>query len=260
MPVVHGRHGNSQPGPAHRPATDHNPSHEHQAAHHHHHEHERGHESPCCACEPQLRHTGGDAAAAVAPPGMSGPDVLMLRIPAMDCLVEENQIRRLLDGRADVQRLHFDLAGRTLAIDASEEGWNELVSAIEQGGFKVETLAAPPTAEAARAQSRRELWRLLAALTLAGLAETLGFAGMDALVWQAAGMALAALAIAMAGLAVFRKGLAALFKGQLNIHALMTVAVTGAFLIGEWPEAAMVMALYSLAELIEARSVDRARN
>jgi len=40
----------------------------------------------------------------------------------------------------------------------------------------------------------------------------------------------------------------------------MTVAVTGAFLIGQWPEAAMVMALYSIAELIEARSLDRARN
>ena len=40
----------------------------------------------------------------------------------------------------------------------------------------------------------------------------------------------------------------------------MTVAVTGAFLIGQWPEAAMVMALYAIAELIEARSVDRARN
>lgn len=40
----------------------------------------------------------------------------------------------------------------------------------------------------------------------------------------------------------------------------MTVAVTGAFAIGQWPEAAMVMALYAIAELIEARSVDRARN
>jgi Cd2+/Zn2+-exporting ATPase len=36
--------------------------------------------------------------------------------------------------------------------------------------------------------------------------------------------------------------------------------VTGAFLIGQWPEAAMVMALYAIAEMIEARSVDRARN
>jgi len=40
----------------------------------------------------------------------------------------------------------------------------------------------------------------------------------------------------------------------------MSVAVTGAFLIGQWPEAAMVMALYAIAELIEARAVDRARN
>src|SRR5690606_31656000 len=47
---------------------------------------------------------------------------------------------------------------------------------------------------------------------------------------------------------------------RFNINALMAVAVTGAFLIGEWPEAAMVMALYSLAELIEAHSVDRARH
>ena len=40
----------------------------------------------------------------------------------------------------------------------------------------------------------------------------------------------------------------------------MSVAVTGAFLIGQWPEAAMVMALYAIAELIEAKAVDRARN
>ena len=58
----------------------------------------------------------------------------------------------------------------------------------------------------------------------------------------------------------FRKGLAALLHGRLNINALMTVAVIGAFVIGQWPEAAMVMALYAIAELIEARAVDRARN
>ena len=40
----------------------------------------------------------------------------------------------------------------------------------------------------------------------------------------------------------------------------MSVAVTGAFVIGQWPEAAMVMALYAIAELIEARAADRARN
>jgi Zn2+/Cd2+-exporting ATPase len=68
------------------------------------------------------------------------------------------------------------------------------------------------------------------------------------------------MAIWLAGFEVYSKGFTALFKGRLNINALMTVAVTGAFAIGQWPEAAMVMALYSIAELIEARAVDRARN
>ena len=67
-------------------------------------------------------------------------------------------------------------------------------------------------------------------------------------------------AIGLAGFSTYRKGLAALMQARLNINALMTVAVTGAFLIGQWPEAAMVMALYAIAELIEGRAVDRARN
>ena len=40
----------------------------------------------------------------------------------------------------------------------------------------------------------------------------------------------------------------------------MSIAVTGAMLIGHWPEAAMVMFLFTLAEMIEAKSLDRARN
>jgi len=41
---------------------------------------------------------------------------------------------------------------------------------------------------------------------------------------------------------------------------LMSIAVTGAMIIGHWPEAAMVMVLFALAEVIEAKSLDRARN
>jgi Cd2+/Zn2+-exporting ATPase len=41
---------------------------------------------------------------------------------------------------------------------------------------------------------------------------------------------------------------------------LMTVAVIGAVAIGQWPEAAVVIWLFGLAELIEALSLERARN
>lgn len=101
---------------------------------------------------------------------------------------------------------------------------------------------------------------MVLALALAIAAETLSFFAPDTTVFKGIGMAVAAAAIWLAGFSTYRKGFAALMQGRLNINALMTVAVTGAFLIGQWPEAAMVMALYAIAELIEGRAVDRARN
>ena len=101
------------------------------------------------------------------------------------------------------------------------------------------------------------LSRTVAALVLALGAELLSAFGPESVQWL--GMALAVAAVALAGLSTYIKGFNALRRGRLNISALMTVAVTGAFLIGEWPEAAMVMALYALAEWLEARAVDRAR-
>jgi Cd2+/Zn2+-exporting ATPase len=97
--------------------------------------------------------------------------------------------------------------------------------------------------------------RIAAALAVALGAEVCHWLGQD---WL--GMALAVAAIALAGLGVYRAGIRSLLRGRLGIHALMSVAVTGAFLIGQWPEAAMVMALYALAERIEDQAMDRARH
>jgi Cd2+/Zn2+-exporting ATPase len=102
--------------------------------------------------------------------------------------------------------------------------------------------------------------RLGAALALAIAAELLHFMAGDALWSKGLGLAVAAVAIGLSGMETYTQGFAALRRGRLNINALMSVAVTGAFLIGQWPEAAMVMALYAIAELIEGRAADRARN
>ena len=97
--------------------------------------------------------------------------------------------------------------------------------------------------------------RIAAALALATGAEAAHWMQQDY-----AGMALAVVAIALSGLGVYRVGLKDLARLRLGIHALMAVAVTGAFLIGQWPEAAMVMALYVAAERIEDGAMDRARH
>src|SRR5574337_176925 len=100
----------------------------------------------------------------------------------------------------------------------------------------------------------------LLALALAIAAEAWSYLAPDTPSFRIAGLGVAAIAIALAGREVFATGLTALRHGRLNIDALMTVAVTGAFMIGQWPEAAMVMALYAVAERIEARAVSRARH
>lgn len=184
---------------------------------------------------------------------------LLLRIPAMDCPTEEGQIRRAIEHLPGV-RLQFNLPGRSLAVDAPSNTWEPVIAAIQAAGFQTETLSAPPAAEDTAKAQRSELIRLIAALAVAIAAEGVHFLAPETLLWKGVGMGVAAGAIALSGLAVFKKGLSALFRGQLNINALMSVAVIGAFVIGQWPEAAMVMALYSLAELVEARSVERARN
>ncbi len=178
----------------------------------------------------------------------------------MDCPTEEAQIRRLLEPLAEVRALHFDLPARVLGVEAPPAAWSAVADSLRGAGFDSQTLSAPPAAADTARSQRRELWRLVAALAVAVVAELFHFFAPDTQAWMIAGMAVAAAAIGLAGTAVLRKGLSALRRGQLNINALMTVAVVGAFAIGQWPEAAMVMTLYALAELIEARSVERARN
>ena len=210
------------------------------------------------------------------PAASEAPDAVVLSIPLMDCAAEESDIRHALDAVAGIRSLRFQLGQRTLTIDAPPEVIPAAIDAVNRSGYPARRLmpgeqpgpaSEPdhaghehgPAQDVAQSPSDG-LVRYGAALALALGAELLHFFAPDTLPWKLSGMALAAVAIGLAGFSTYAKGWAALRRARLNINALMTVAVTGAFLIGQWPEAAMVMALYAIAEWIEARAVDRARN
>lgn len=183
------------------------------------------------------------------------------RIATMDCSAEEAEIRRALEPVQGIRGLSFQLSTRTLAIEASEAALPSALLALRKIGFDPQELPHQEGAVSGLEHSFPSgVPRLVIALVLALGAEMLAFFAPDTRVWQAAGMAIAAIGIWLAGLETYTKGFSALRHARLNINALMSVAVTGAFLIGHWAEAAMVMALYALAELLEARAVDRARN
>jgi len=67
------------------------------------------------------------------------------------------------------------------------------------------------------------------------------------------------LAALSGGVLVFPQALSAVRHLKLDMNVLMTVAVAGAWLIGEHAEAASVIFLFALSELLETLSANRAR-
>lgn len=69
-----------------------------------------------------------------------------------------------------------------------------------------------------------------------------------------------AAAMLVAGIPVGWSGFRALLRfGQADINLLTTIAALGAFVLGEWAEAALVLTLFGIGEYLEERASERSR-
>ena len=203
---------------------------------------------------------GSTCAIPIAPVVMSTPEggrTDSFRIEAMDCPTEEALIRQALTPVVGILSLEFNLLQRTLQVRHTLTTVDPIQAAIASIGMTAEPVE--PTSQPTQETSEpAKPWWPLALSGIAALgAETIEWLHL-APTW--ATMVLALLAVVSGGLGTYKKGWIALSHLNLNINALMSIAVTGALLIGQWPEAAMVMFLFGVAERIEAMSLDRARN
>jgi Cd2+/Zn2+-exporting ATPase len=192
----------------------------------------------------------------------AGPlELTSLRIEKMDCPTEEGVIRKRLASEASVHDVRFDLLARVLTVTHAAGARPQLLAALDDVELPGEVLSPAGESVVASTAAPSRGWFTDNARLLAGGASAIGAEaaalGIGDTAWPV--LALALLAIALTGLTVYRKGWVAIRQRTLNINALMTIAVTGAVLIGQWPEAAMVMFLFAVAEAIEARSLARAR-
>ena len=246
-------------------ARDHGPTCDHDHAQDHGHDHGHGPDAhthahaaadACCGQATQTYCLTGVCTTNPAPEGTSR---VRYRIDKMDCPTEERLIRNKLEAMPGVVQLDFNLLQRELTVYHRLEQPQEITAVLSKLDMAPNVLEAnAPVSVLPPALSPRQKGLLAVAGVAAVAAEAIAWStGRET---SSMVMALAAVSIVSAGLPTIKKGWVALKNLTLNIYFLMSIAVTGAVALGKWPEAAMVVFLFAVAEAIEALSLERARN
>ncbi|MDB5855302.1 MAG: cadA1 [Herminiimonas sp.] len=215
--------------------------------------------APCCCPSGNCASTTPSVADPL--PISTGEYSAQYRIQNMDCPTEERLIRNKLEGIPGIVRLDFNLMNRVLNVHHRLVSPEAVLRALKSIGMQAEPFGVDmPSTTVAEEAGLSTMQKSL--LGLSGVAAV----AAEVLAWTSHSDAsplvigLAVVSILAGGLPTLRKGWIALKTFTLNINFLMSLAVVGAVAIGQWPEAAMVVFLFAVAELIESMSLNRARN
>ena len=178
----------------------------------------------------------------------------VFRVEGMDCNEEVVILERRLKPLAGLEAVSADLIGQRLHVkyDAAKLTTSAIVDAVGQTGMRMWLEHEEPASDGSALAWR---WRLMVAATAAAAA---------GIVLSLAGFAIAAAAVFAAAAVVgaiypARRAITAIRSRTLDINTLMVVAVVGALLLGEWLEAAAVVCLFAVAQWLELRTMERAR-
>ena len=170
----------------------------------------------------------------------------VFRVDGLCCGEEAKILERRLRPLKGVEEISADVVGQRLRViyDAAVLSTNGIVDAVAETGMRAwleheKPIAAPTSA------SRGRLVLLSGAALVAGLALQY-FDRPESLVIPAY-----LVAVLSGGVYTGRRALQSLRGRTLDINVLMLVAVAGAMALGEWSEAATVVVLFAIAQLLE---------
>ena len=180
----------------------------------------------------------------------------IFKIEGMDCHEEVAILEKRLKKLTGLEAMAADVLRQRLTItyDAAKLSTATIAEAVAQTGMRAWLEHDEPVGPAPSAATRRLLVIVSGVLVRVGMA--LEFAHVN----RGAMIAAYALAIASGGVYSVRRALQAARSLSLDINVLMAVAVVGAMFLGQWGEAASVVFLFALAQLLEARAMERARS
>ncbi|MEX3921019.1 heavy metal translocating P-type ATPase [Paraburkholderia sp. BR10872] len=262
---AHGHEHAHDQGHAHGHDNDqgrgHGHNHDHDNEHGHGQTEPNSHAHAHSCCHGDTAHSTPPQSQRNTAPAPEGTRRARWRIQNMDCPTEERLIRNRLESLPGVVRLDFDLLARELTVHHRLDDTQPVVAALRALDMAPRELDESASAQDAPPAPVGLVLRQKLLLAVSGVAA----AGAEVLAWRTGRetsllvLACAAISIVCAGLPTLRKGWIALRNFTINIYFLMSLALIGAIAIGKWPEAAMVVFLFALAEEIEALSLERAR-
>ncbi len=147
-----------------------------------------------------------------------------------------------LEGVADAQ-VNFGASKLTVYGNASLEELHEA------GAF--EKLTIYPEKEKRAPVTKEPFWKRHSLLGLSLVFMIAGYLFTNNLLFAAA--------ILLGGFPLFKTGLKNLTRLEFDMKTLMTIAIIGAAIIGEWSEGAVVVILFAISEVLEGYSMDKAR-
>ena len=182
----------------------------------------------------------------------------------MDCASCAATVERALKQLAGVDHVDVDVVGGRVRVQYAPGSVEraDLEGSIRRVGYHVEP---PARAASARGEplAARPFWARRGRIVMTVAAGVLLATGLI-LLWiipaHRAGLVALALSTVAGGWFVVPRGVRAAMTRALDMNFLMSIAAVGAWLIGEPTEAAATLFLFSIAELLESYSMDRARH
>jgi Cd2+/Zn2+-exporting ATPase len=177
----------------------------------------------------------------------------VFRVEGMDCNEEVVILERRLKPLDGMEAIAADLIGQRLHVkyDAAKLTTSAMVDVVGQTGMRMWLEHDEPVVS----DSIRVRWRLMAvagaALAAGASAAVLHQPGVANVLWVAGAIA--------GGVFPARRALTAIRSRTVDINVLMVVAVAGAIALGDRLEAVSVVFLFAVAQWLEVRTLERAR-
>jgi Cd2+/Zn2+-exporting ATPase len=193
---------------------------------------------------------------------------LTLSVPEMDCPSCAGKVENALadvDGVRSVEP-HPTSGRLAVTIDAARASRGDVIAAVEGAGYDVETSGEGAVASDVLRSRRALKTGIGAGLLVVGSTLEFVVPAVDPLLATVGGREITVawltlvLAAVVAGQAIVRNGYYSARNRSLDIDLLMATGVVAAFAVDLPFEAATLAVLYSVAELLERFSMDRARS